>query len=81
MEVIREGQTSRASEKPINTLGGLKAKGHPVEATGTAQVVEIWQQMRGEAGARQVDRDVQLALTHNVGGSGCTCLVHIFERR
>jgi len=81
VEAIREGRTLRNQAMPINTSGGLKAKGHPVGATGTAQVVEIWQQMRGEAGARQVDRDVQLALTHNVGGSGCTCLVHIFERR
>ncbi|MFO7664433.1 MAG: hypothetical protein R6X18_17830, partial [Chloroflexota bacterium] len=56
-------------------------KGHPVGASGTAQVVEVWKQMRGEAGERQVARDVDLALTHNVGGTGQTCVVHIYERR
>lgn len=76
-----EGRTARDGDKPINTSGGLKSKGHPVGATGTAQVVEVWHQMRGEAGERQVQGDIPLALTHNAGGSGCTCLVHIFERR
>ena len=76
-----EGETALGGAKPINTSGGLKAKGHPVGATGTAQVVEIWHQMRGTAGDRQVPTEINLALTHNAGGSGCTCLVHIFERR
>lgn len=76
-----EGRTARDGDKPINTSGGLKSKGHPVGATGTAQVAEVWHQMRGEAGKRQVQGDIPLALTHNAGGSGCTCLVHIFERR
>jgi acetyl-CoA C-acetyltransferase len=43
--------------------------------------VEVWKQMRGEAGARQVPGDLPLALTHNVGGTGNTAVVHIFERR
>ncbi len=77
----QDGMTARGGRIPINTSGGLKAKGHPVGATGVAQVVEIWKQMRGEAGARQVRRDVDLALTHNVGGTGQTAAVHIFERR
>ena len=66
---------------PINTSGGLKSKGHPVGASGAAQAVEVWKQMRGQAGERQVDRDVDLAMTHNVGGTGQTAVVHIYERR
>ena len=75
-----EGRTARDGEKPINTSGGLKAKGHPVGATGVGQVVEIWEQMSGHAGPRQVP-GVNLALAHNVGASGSTVTVHIFERR
>lgn len=77
----REGLTARNGRIPVNPSGGLKAKGHPVGASGVAQVVEVWEQMREEAGPRQIQRDVNLALTHNVGGSGQTSVVHIFERR
>ena len=81
-KAAEQGLTTLDGVKPINTSGGLKAKGHPVGASGVAQVVEIWQQMRGEAGARQIkDRDVHLALTHNVGAHGATCVVHVYERR
>ena len=76
-----EGLTARHGPQPINSSGGLKAKGHPVGASGAGQIVEVWKQMRGEAGARQLPRDVDLALTHNVGGTGQTCVVHVFERR
>ncbi len=76
-----EGVTARNGAKPINTSGGLKSKGHPVGASGAGQAVEIFKQMRGEAGARQVPGDIPLALTHNVGGTGGTCVVHIYERR
>ena len=76
-----EDLTCREGRIPINTSGGLKAKGHPVGATGVGQVVEVWKQMRFEAAGRQIQRDVNLALTHNVGGTGQTCVVHIFERR
>jgi acetyl-CoA C-acetyltransferase len=79
--MAEDGVTARDGAKPVNTSGGLKAKGHPVGASGVAQVVETWEQMRGEAGARQVRGDLPLALTHNVGGTGNTCVVHIFERR
>ena len=75
------GLTARTGPRPINTSGGLKSKGHPVGASGVGQVLEVWKQMRGVAGARQVNRTVDLALTHNVGGTGQTCVVHIFERR
>jgi acetyl-CoA C-acetyltransferase len=80
-EAVEEGLTTRQGPKPINTSGGLKSKGHPVGASGTAQVVEVWKQMRGEAGERQVPSDIDLALTHNVGGTGQTCVVHVYERR
>ena len=76
-----EGITSRLGPKPINTSGGLKSKGHPVGASGVAQIFEVWKQMRGEAGERQVPGGVPLALTHNVGATGTTCVVNIFERR
>lgn len=64
-------------ERPVNTSGGLKAKGHPVGATGVAQVVELWEQLRGEAGDRQV-AGARYGLTHNVGGIGTVVLVNIF---
>jgi acetyl-CoA C-acetyltransferase len=77
-----EGKTARDGRRPINVSGGLKCKGHPVGATGAAQVVEIFQQMRGEAGQRQVtSMDVNLALNHNIGAHGTTAVVQIFERR
>jgi acetyl-CoA C-acetyltransferase len=75
-----EGMTARTGPRPINTSGGLKSKGHPVGASGAGQVVEVWKQLRGEAGERQVP-GATLGLTHNVGGTGQTCAVHIFERR
>jgi acetyl-CoA C-acetyltransferase len=73
--------TSRYGPRPVNTSGGLKSKGHPVGASGAGQVVEIWKQMRGEAGERQVAGDLDIALTHNVGGTGQTAVVHLYERR
>lgn len=75
-----EGVTARDGLIPINSSGGLKSKGHPVGASGVAQVVEVWKQMHGQAGDRQISRDVDLALTHNLGGTGQSCIVHIFER-
>lgn len=78
-EMIEEGQTKRDGEIAVNTSGGLKSKGHPIGATGIAQVVEITSQLRGEAGKRQVE-GAEIGLTHNVGGSGGTGVVHILER-
>jgi acetyl-CoA C-acetyltransferase len=80
-KAAEDGMTVRTGAKPINTSGGLKSKGHPVGASGVAQVFEIWKQMRGEAGERQVPVDVPLAMTHNVGATGSSCVVHIYERR
>ena len=77
-----EGQTARDSDRPINVSGGLKAKGHPVGATGVAQLQEVWTQLRGKAGDRQIDhKELRLGLTHNVGGTGGTCVVHVLERK
>jgi acetyl-CoA C-acetyltransferase len=75
-----EGVTALGGEIPVNTSGGLKACGHPVGATGVKQVVEIVEQLLGEAGKRQVD-GAEIGLTHNVGGSGGTAVVHILSRR
>jgi acetyl-CoA acetyltransferase len=76
-----EGKSARDGEHPINTSGGLKAKGHPVGASGVGQVVEIWKQLNGVAGERQLPNSPKIGLTHNVGGSGQTCVVNIYERR
>lgn len=73
-----EGYTKVGGELPINPSGGLKAKGHPVGATGIGQVVEVFEQLHGKAGGRQV-KDAKVALTHNVGATGGSCAVHIFE--
>lgn len=74
------GETARDGRLPVNPSGGLKAKGHPVSATGAAQVVEIFEQFNGHAGGRAVPR-TELALAHNVGATGGSCSVHIFGRR
>ncbi|MEK6984785.1 MAG: thiolase domain-containing protein [Candidatus Thermoplasmatota archaeon] len=64
----------------INPSGGLKARGHPVGATGIAQVCEVVWQLRGLAGERQV-KDARIGITHNTGGTGATAVVHVLERR
>ena len=80
-KAAEDGVTARDGARPINTSGGLKSKGHPVGASGVGQAVEVFKQMRGEAGARQVKGDIPLAVTHNVGATGSTCVVHVYERR
>jgi len=74
-----QGRTNLDGEIPINTDGGLKAKGHPVGATGAAMVYEVFKQLRGEAGEHQVD-DAEIALAHNVGAAGATVTVQIYGR-
>ena len=74
---LERGGPMLGGEKPINTSGGLKAKGHPVGATGVSQVVELWEQLRGEAGGRQVD-GARIGMTHNMGGIGTVVLCNIF---
>ncbi|MEE2885237.1 MAG: beta-ketoacyl synthase N-terminal-like domain-containing protein [Chloroflexota bacterium] len=77
-----DGETASVSDRPINISGGLKSKGHPVGATGIAQIQEVWTQLRGRAGGRQIShKDLRLGLTHNVGGTGGTCVVHVLERQ
>ncbi len=78
-KAAESGITAIGGEIPINPSGGLKACGHPVGATGVKQAVEITLQLRGEAGKRQVE-SAEIGLTHNVGGSGGTAVVHIFGR-
>ena len=75
---IREGRTKLDGDLPINTDGGLKADGHPIGASGIAQVYEIVTQIRGEAEKRQVD-GANIGLTHNIGGIGGTAAVHILR--
>jgi acetyl-CoA C-acetyltransferase len=77
-EAARSGRTALGGEIPVNTSGGLKSKGHPVGATGVAQAIEMFEQLRGEAGDRQVD-GARWGLTQNMGGSGASSVVHIFE--
>jgi len=74
-----EGRTAINGEIAVNTSGGLKSCGHPVGATGIKQAVEVTWQLRGEAGERQV-KDAQIGMTHNVGGSGATVVVHLFGK-
>ncbi|UCH89827.1 MAG: thiolase domain-containing protein [Thermoplasmata archaeon] len=75
---VEEGLTALEGEFPVNTSGGLKARGHPHGATGVAQVVEIVAQLKGIADKRQV-KDAKVGLTHNIGGTGGTAVVHILE--
>ena len=70
------GATSRTGEKPINASGGLKSKGHPVGATGVAQICDVVAQIRCEAGDMQLKRN-SLGLAQNLGGSGASCVVSI----
>ncbi len=74
-----EGETQVGGKLPVNTSGGLKACGHPVGATGIKQVWEVVQQLRGEAGKRQVE-GAEIGMTQNVGGTGATVVSHIFRR-
>ena len=77
-QLVESGATRLGGKIPVNVSGGLKSKGHPVGATGIAQVVEIVHQLRGEGGERQV-RDAKVGLTQNMGGSGGSAVVHILE--
>ncbi len=78
-EAVEKGLTDLNGKIPINPSGGLKSKGHPVGATGVAQVVEVAKQFREEAGERQI-KNARIALTQNMGGAGGSTLVHIFEK-
>lgn len=77
--LVREGRTKINGDIPVNTDGGLKADGHPIGASGLAQVFEVVTQLRTEAGKRQVEK-ASVGLTHNVGGIGGTAVIHIFRK-
>jgi len=79
-ELIRSGKIDLKGEMPVNVSGGLKAKGHPISATGLAQIYEITKQLRGECGERQVN-NAKIGLTHNIGGAGGSVTVHIFKKK
>ena len=78
-EMVRKGLTNIDGRMPVNTSGGLKAKGHPISATGVSQIYELVKQMRNEAGERQVS-NVKHALAQNIGGAGSTVTVHVLRK-
>ena len=81
-KAVADGLTKLDGAKPINTSGGLKCKGHPVGATGAAQLIEVWEQLRDKAGDRAVPiEDLRIGAAHNLGGTGGTCTFTILERR
>ncbi len=79
LQLALEGQIGIDGRIPITTMGGLKARGHPVGATGLYQIVEVVQQLRGLAGENQV-ADARLGMAQNIGGSGATVVTHILKR-
>ena len=78
VEAVRENQTKLNGQISINPSGGLKSKGHPIGATGVGQVVEVYDQLTGNAGERTV-KNAKIGLTHNFGATGASCAVHIFQ--
>ena len=79
-QFIRRKKTTLGFGRPVvNTSGGLKAAGHPVGATGVKQIVEIYCQLKGVAGKKQV-KNAKTGLTHNIGGSGATAVIHILQK-
>jgi acetyl-CoA C-acetyltransferase len=78
--LAQSGEIRLEGRIPICTMGGLKARGHPVGATGIYQVVEVAQQLRGQAGENQIE-NARLGMAQNIGGSGATVITHILEAR
>jgi len=78
-KLVENRATCLGGSIPVNTSGGLKSKGHPVGATGTAQAYEMYMQLTGQADRRQV-KEAEIGLTQNIGGSGATAAVHIYRR-
>lgn len=77
-DAVAAGITRLDGAKPINPSGGLKAKGHPIGATGISQIYEVVTQLRGDAGERQIKK-ADVGLTQNLGGTASTCVVNIFK--
>ena len=73
-----EGQIGPNGKAPIATMGGLKARGHPVGATGAYQIVEVYRQLIGDAGETQV-RGATIGMAQNIGGSGASLITHILR--
>jgi acetyl-CoA C-acetyltransferase len=78
-QAVEDGLIAIDGDMPVNPSGGLKARGHPLGATGIAQAAEMVWQLRGDAGKRQVN-GIEVGMTHNIGGTGGTAAVHIFGR-
>jgi acetyl-CoA C-acetyltransferase len=78
-ELIRDGTVKLDGKLPVNTSGGLKAKGHPISPTGVAQIVELTEQLRGECKGRQVS-NAKIGLAQNIGGAGGTVIVNILKK-
>jgi len=78
-KLLREGRTMADGDMPVNVSGGLKAKGHPIGATGIGMIIEIYLQVRGQAGERQVP-DVEYGIVENHGGTGATSVVTVLGR-
>lgn len=76
---IESGVTKLGNKLPVNTSGGLKGCGHPVGATGVKQIIEVYEQLKGVTKNRQV-KNAKIGLTHNVGGTGATVVIHILQR-
>ncbi len=79
MRLAQEGDILPDGRIPISSMGGLKARGHPVGATGLYQIAEATLQLQGRAGAAQID-GVDIAMTQNIGGSGATIVTHILQK-
>jgi len=75
------GATEVAGAIPVNTSGGLKAKGHPIGSSGIGQVYEVYQQISGLVSGRRGVKDPEFAMTHSMGGAGVTAFVHVFKKR
>jgi acetyl-CoA C-acetyltransferase len=73
------GETTIDGDLPVNLSGGLKAKGHPVGATGGAQISEMTKLLRGDHVNSDAVADAEVALTHNAGGTVASCVVHVLE--
>lgn len=79
-DAVADGMIALEGKKPINVSGGLKAKGHPIGATGLSQIYEVVLQLRGQAEKRQIKK-ADIGLTHNLGGTGGVCMVNILKGR
>lgn len=79
IDAARRGETHRDGERPVNLSGGLKAKGHPVGATGTSQIAEMTRLLRGDHPNSDAVSDAECGVTHNAGGTVASCAVHVLE--